>query len=291
MRLTSQIFLTSAIIATVLVPPSSWARDKRDDISKIGEREVAHKTEISQKKENEIGKKAAAEYESKSKVIMDPAVVSYIDRVAQKVVLNSDLRIPLLVKVVSSPDQKAEILPGGFMYISSGLIQNMNDEGQLAGVIAFGAADVATRHWASRETKAAILQYAMVPLISTPMTYGTYHGVMQSYRDGVPLAFLKFSREDVAESDYFAVQYLYKAGYDPNSYLALLDKFAKAEDSQANKPPESLRDRPPARQRMAFCQKEIESILPPRAPTRPDNSEFAKIKALLETASKPSGTP
>lgn len=291
MDFTSRQFLTLALLASSLTCPNGWARDKRGDISKIGKRNIARKSIISWEKEREVGHEYAVEVEARTKLVTDSRITQYVDGLAQIIAQNSDLKIPLVVEVIDSPEPNGLILPGGFIYINSGLIRMTENEGELAGLLSFGIADIATRHWASGMSKATILQYAMVPLIFTPATYGQYYGVMQAYMNGVPLTFLKFSREDVVESDYFALQYLYKAGYDPESYITLLDKFAKVEDSQANKPPESLRDRPPARIRIANCQKEISSILPPRDPSHPDNSDFAKTKALLETASKPSGTP
>jgi predicted Zn-dependent protease len=291
MRLTPRLFSISVILAYTLYCPTGWAQDKRDDISKIGQRDVAHKTDISQKKEIEIGRKAAAEYEAKFKLIMDSWVISYIDRVTQNVALNSDLKIPLLVKIVASSDPSADVLPGGFTYISSGLIQIMDDEGQLAGVIAYGAADVATRHWAAEQTKAAMLQYAMLPLIFTPISSGKYNDIMQKCENGMPLAMHKFRRGDVVESDYLALQYLYKAGYDPESYITLLGKFEKIEGTRSDRTPETFRDRPPAQVRIANCQKEISRILPPRKPSLPANAEFDKVKALLPNAPSPKAMP
>ncbi len=286
MKLNSRLLLTSAILASSLFCPSGWAKDKRDDISKIGKRNVAHKSIISLEKERAIGKQCTAEIESWAKLITDPQVGQYIDGVAQTIVLNSDLKIPLVVKVIDSPEPNGLILPGGVIYLNSGFIRIMDGEGELAGGLAYGAADIATRHWAAEQTKATILQYAMVPLIFTPTTYGTYYGTMEAHMNGTPLAYLKFSREDVAESDYFAVQYLYKAGYDPNSYIELLNKFAKMEDAQANKTPQIFRDRPPARVRISNCQKEISQFLPPRTPSLPANAEFDMIKALLPNTPK-----
>ncbi len=282
-------FLPLFLLTLFLACPNGWARNKRDDISKIGKRNIEHKSIIAVAKEQEIGRQYAKEIDSKAKLITDPVVVQYVDRVAKTVAQNSDLKIPLVVKVVDLPTPDGSVLPGGFIYINTGFIRAANGEGEVAAFFAYGIADIATRHWAREQTRATLLQYAMVPLVFSPKTYGQYNATMQAYTAGAPLSFLKFSREDVAESDYFALQYLYKAGYDPESYIAVLERFAKIEDAQ--KIPETFRDHPPARQRIANCRKEIAKILPPRTISPAPNDDLERVKALLFDATAPKAAP
>jgi predicted Zn-dependent protease len=278
-----KLLLSAALLFLALGPiaAQAWGRNKLDDLSKIGKRNVAHKSIISAEKEIEIGKAYAAELDKKLTLIDDPRVEQYVTAVANKVAKNSDLKIPLTVKIFDSRESKALTLPGGYIYISSSLIQSLDDEGQLAGVLAYGIADLAARHWAARQTKATILQYAMVPLIFTPSTYGVYYGVTAAYMNGLPLSFMKFAREDAVESDYLALEYLYKAGYAPQAYVSYLEKVGKAEDAQPKPAPPAFRGAPPARERIKSCEKEIARILPPRALPARDNSAFDAVKALL----------
>jgi predicted Zn-dependent protease len=127
-----------------------------------------------------------------------------------------------------------------------------------------------------------------VPLTFTPSSYGVYYGVMDTYMNGLPLSFMKFSREDALESDYLAMEYLYKAGYAPQAYVSYLENVGKAENAQPKPVPPAFRSVPPAGERIKNCEKEIARILPPRTHPAVDNSAFNAVKALL---AKPPAAP
>src|SRR5260370_4405898 len=178
------------------------AGDKKGDVSEIGNRKVAHRSIISQEQAIAMGKQFSTEIDHSAKVLTDPTINEYVNRVAQNVARNSDLMIPLTVKVIDSPEINAFALPGGFLYVNTGLLLAAEEEDQVAGVMAHEIAHVAARHWASQMTKATIAQYAMLPLLFIPMSYGLYYGLVDAYLNGVPLAFLTFTRGDEAEADY-----------------------------------------------------------------------------------------
>jgi predicted Zn-dependent protease len=257
--------------------------DKKDNVNAIGDRRVAHRSIISEEKEIAIGKQYSAEIDKTAKIITDPVINEYVNRVAQNIARNSDLKVPLTVKVIDSPGINAFALPGGFLYVNSGLLLAADGEAQLAGVIAHEVAHVAARHWASTQTKATILQYAMLPLIFTPMTYGVYMGVMEAYMNGVPLAFLKFSRNDEAEADYLGLQYMYKAGYDPESYLEIFSKVIDEERSSPGSVPKVFMDHPPTPDRIVALDKEMKTILPSRPQSLVSTSEFNDVQARLKS--------
>ena len=281
----SLLLCGSLSLVLLLGAQSGWTKSKLDDISKIGKRNVAGRSIISQEKENAIGGFYARQLEARVNLIADVAVNQYVDRVAQNIGRNSDLKIPLTVKVIESSEPDVLILPGGYVYVNSGWIQFVDDEAQLAGALAYGIARLATRQWAEQMTKQVILQYAMVPLINTPQSFGVFYGIMHQSPGGAPPGFLKFNREAVVEADYLGVQYLYKTGYDPHSYVTLLGKIAKIEDAHASQPPKIFRDRPPAQERIAACEKEIKKILPARNQGAVASAEFADIQARLKTLS------
>lgn len=259
------------------------AADKKDDPNAIGDRRVAHRSMISEEKEIGIGKQYSEEIEKSAKVINDPVINEYVNRVAQNIARNSDLKVPLTVKVIDAPGINAFALPGGFLYVQSGLLLAADGEAQVAGVIAHEVAHVAARHWASTQTKATILQYAMIPLIFTPMTYGVYYGVMEAYMNGVPLAFLKFSRNDEAEADYLGMQYLYKAGYDPASYEEIFSKVIDEERRSPGSVPKVFMDHPPTPDRIVAIDKEMKEILPTRPQALVSTSEFNDVQARLRS--------
>ena len=192
------------LTATLLAVPQllSAKRKSEEDVNEIGNRKVAHFSIISEEKEVEIGKQYATQIERTAKLVKDPVVTEYVNRVAQNVARNSDLQIPLTVKVIDNPQINAFALPGGFLYVNSGLVLAADEEDQLAGVMAHEIAHVAARHWASQMTKQTILAYSMLPLMLTPMSYPVYMGVSEAMNFGIPIAFLKFSRADEAEADY-----------------------------------------------------------------------------------------
>ena len=274
------VWVLMAVLVSAALPARS--ENKKDDVNAIGNRRVAHRSIISEEKEIAIGKQYASEIDKSAKIITDPVINEYVNRVAQNIARNSDLKIPLTVKVIDSPGINAFALPGGFLYVNSGLLLAADGEAQVAGVIAHEVAHVAARHWASTQTKATILQYAMIPLIFTPMTYGVYMGVMEAYMNGVPLAFLKFSRNDEAEADYLGLQYMYKAGYDPNSYLEIFSKVIE-ERSNPGSVPKIFMDHPPTPDRIVNLDKEMKTILPDRQRSLVSTSEFNDVQARLRT--------
>jgi predicted Zn-dependent protease len=255
---------------------------QKSDVDAIGNRKVAHRSIISQEKEIAIGKQYSTEIDRSAKLLSDPVVNEYVNRVAQNIARNSDLMIPLTVKVIDSPEINAFALPGGFLYVNSGLVMAADEEDQIAGVMAHEIAHVACRHWASQMTKATIAQYAMLPLIFIPMSYGVYYGVMEAYMNGVPLAFLKFSRGSESEADYLGIQYMYKAGYDPNSYVAFFGKVVEQERRSPGSIPSVFADHPPTGDRIVKSEEEIKAILPKREQYLVSTSEFDDIKGRLQ---------
>jgi len=279
----------SRFTALVLAAIFCWSAlpirgaDKKKDVNEIGNRRVARRSIISEEKEIAIGKQYATEIDRSAKLLKDPVVNEYVNRVAQNIARNSDLTIPLTVKVIDSPEINAFALPGGFLYVNTGLLMAADEEDQVAGVVAHEIAHVAARHWASQMTKAQILQYAMIPLIFIPMSYGVYYGIMEAYLNGVPLAFLKFSRGAESEADFLGIQYMYKAGYDPNSYVAFFGKVVEQERRSPGSIPTVFADHPPTGDRILKAEAAIKEILPKRDQYLVTTSEFDDIKARLQT--------
>src|SRR5271167_2656251 len=251
-----------AVLCLGLNVPARAGTDK-DDVDKVGDRNVAHKSIISTDKEIAIGRQYAEQIDKTAKLVKDTVVTEYVNRFAQNVARNSDLKVPLTVKVIDAPDINAFALPGGFLYVNSGLIKAADNESELAGVMAHEIAHVAARHWASQMTKATLLQYATIPLIFVPMSYPVYVGVSSALSYGVPLTFLKFSRADEAEADYLGLQYMYKAGYDPNAFAAFFGKVLEEERRQPGSVNELFADHPPTPDRIIKAEEKIKK-LPPR---------------------------
>jgi len=275
------VLLCAAI--PVFAKNTTDTKNKMDNVYDIGHRRVAHRSIISEQKEIAIGKKYSEQIDRSSKLVKDPVITEYVNRVAQNIAENSDAKVPITVKVIDSPEINAFTLPGGFIYVNTGLLHAAGSEAQLAGVLAHETAHVACRHWASDMTKQTLLQFAMIPLMITPLSYPVYLGITEGMNFGIPLAFLKFSRNDEQQADFLGLQYMWKAGYDPNAYLAMFSKIITEQRSNPGSVPSVFMDHPPTQDRIIAAEKEIKDILPKRSEYLVSTSEFQTVQDRLNT--------
>ncbi len=254
------------------------------DVSAIGNRSsVGHGLNFySLEHEIQLGKQLSAEVERQAKFINDPVVVEYVNRVGQNLVRNSDAQVPFTIKVIDSDVVNAFALPGGFFYVNSGLILHADEESELAGVMAHEIAHVCARHGTKQATKGEITQLAMIPaMIFIPYTLAGY-AIYQGMQFAIPMAFLQFTRTDEKEADYLGLEYMYKAGYDPNAFVAFFEKVASDEKKQPGTIPKIFSTHPPTPDRIEASQKEIATILPQRPEYIVTTSEFDVVKHRLQ---------
>ncbi len=228
-----------------------------------------------------VGKQYSVEVEKSSHLVTDPVIVEYVNRIGQNLVKNSDARVPFTIKVIDSDEVNAFALPGGFFYVNSGLIMACDEEAELAGVMAHEISHVIAHHAARQQTKLNYAQIGSIPLII--MTQGTYtgYGIYEASQLAIPLTFLKFSRMDEAEADYLGVQYMYKAGYDPQSFITLFEKLDALEKHKPGTLAKAFADHPQTPDRIAASEEEIATILPPKPEYIVTTSEFDDVKARL----------
>jgi predicted Zn-dependent protease len=227
-----------------------------------------------------MGKDYSLQVESTSKLITDPAVSEYINRLGQNLVRNSDSQVPFIIKIIDSDDINAFALPGGFFYVDSGLILAADNEAELAGVMAHEIAHVAACHAARENTRGQIMNLASIPLvmIGGPVGYAAY----QAAGLALPLTFLKFSRGFESEADFLGVQYMYKAGYDPQAFTSFFEKVKSLEKRKQNVVAKAFETHPQTPDRIQKTQKEINTLLPAQEEYKVDTSEFQDAKARLE---------
>src|SRR5438128_8999136 len=184
----------SALALAVLVALSTAvAKDKKKDPEEIGNRDVGKGINFySLEKEIGLGKQLAQEVERQAKIIDDPIIAEYVNRVGQNLVRNSDAKVPFTIKVVDSEDVNAFALPGGFFFVNSGLILKAESEAELAGVMAHEIAHVAARHGTRQATRGEVMNLASIPLIFMGGWAG--YGARQAASVLVPVGFLSFSR-------------------------------------------------------------------------------------------------
>jgi beta-barrel assembly-enhancing protease len=253
------------------------------DVNAIGNRNVGKGLDFySMEHEIAIGKQLSQEVEKSAKFIDDPVVTEYVNRVGQNLVRNSDARVPFTIKVIDSDQVNAFALPGGFFYVNSGLILHADEESELAGVMAHEIAHVCARHGTKQQTKGDIVQLASIPaMIFIPYSWAGY-ALYEGINLAIPMTFLKFSRDDEKEADYLGLQYMYKAGYDPNSFVSFFEKVEALEKKQPGTIPKYFATHPPTPDRIEAAQKEIADILPPRNEYIVTTSEFDMVKRRLQ---------
>src|SRR5215831_11309055 len=289
--------MRSRVLAVILlVPLSCLAQVSADkpgkhhpagihDLGAIGNRNVGCGRGVgnwySVEKQIEMGKAYSQQVESTSRLINDPVITEYINRVGQNLVRNSDAEVPFTIKVVDSDEVNAFALPGAFFYVDSGLVLAADSEAELAGVMAHEISHVTLRHGTKQATKAEMIQLgAMAAMIFVPYGWAGY-GIYEGMNLAIPLTFLKFSRDAEREADFLGIQYMYKAGYDPNAYVTFFERIQADEKRRPGSIPKVFSTHPPTPERIELAQKEIARILPDRDEYIVTTSEFDSVKSRL----------
>jgi len=257
-------------------------KNSKEDVEAIGNRNVGKGVNLfSLEREIALGKQLAQEVERSSKLIDDPVVTEYVNRVGQNLVRNSDARVPFTIKVIDSDEVNAFALPGGFFYVNSGLILRAQEESELAGVMAHEISHVCARHGTKNATKGELMQLATIPLILLGPGGWAGYGIYQGVNLAIPVTYLKFSRDAEREADYLGIQYMYKTGYDPNSYVTFFERIQADEKRRPGSIPKVFSTHPPTPERIENTQKEIARILPARQEYIVTTSEFDTVKSRL----------
>jgi beta-barrel assembly-enhancing protease len=255
------------------------------DIDAIGNRNIGCGRGIgnwySIERQIAMGKQYSDQVEATSRLVKDPEVSGYINSIGQNLVRNSDSLVPFTIKVIESDDINAFALPGGFFYVDSGLILAADNEAELAGVMAHEIAHVAACHVARQNTRGKMMNMASIPLmmIGGPIGYAGYEALTIA----TPLTYLKFSRHFESEADFLGIQYMYKAGYDPQALTAFFEKIKSLERSKESRVVKAFRTHPQTPERIEKTQAEINTLLPPQLEYKVDTSEFEDTKSRLES--------
>jgi predicted Zn-dependent protease len=216
--------------------------------------------------------------------LQDNDVQAYVRTVAARIAANSDLKVPLRVTVLDSTELKALALPGGYLYVTSGVIRAAKTESELAGVLSREIARIAARH-ATRSSKASLVSKLFVPVtqvaagiftggtMSPAAAYGISYGieglggVLQHVSNGT-------NEKLETEADQLGIQYAWKAGYDPRGFIEFLDSIAISTNKNF------VNDEPQLHERLLEAFTEIE-YLPPQKDFVPDTGEFDRIRSLV----------
>ncbi len=255
-----------------------------NDVDAIGNRKVGGRglgDWYSLETEIKVGKQYAMQVDNSVKMINDPVVTEYVNRIGQNLVRNSDAQVPFTIKVIDSDEINAFALPGGFFYVNSGLILAADEEAELAGVMAHEIAHVCARHQMRQMTRANWAQIGTLPLIFVGggIGYAVYEGAGL----GLPLTFMKFQRNFEAEADFLGLQYMYKTGYDPQAFISFFEKIQAQEKKKPGTLAKAFASHPQTPDRIEKSQQEIATILPAKTQYIVSTSEFDDVKSRLAT--------
>ncbi len=228
-----------------------------------------------------MGRAYSQQVEHGAKLVSDPMVTEYVNRIGQNLVRNSDAKVPFTIKVIDTDELNAFALPGGFFYVNSGLILAADNEAELAGVMAHEIAHVAACHVAREQTRGNIVNLASIALIFVPGGWAVYEGTQAALSIGVPLTFMKFSRTFESQADFLGMEYMYKAGYDPQSFISFFEKIEAQEKKKPGTIAKAFESHPMTEDRVAAAQAELKNVLPARPEYIVDTSEFQQVKSRL----------
>jgi predicted Zn-dependent protease len=277
--------LSVFLIVLLSFPQLAFAGRKHSDVENIGNRDINGNVAlifpnfVSLEKEIQMGAQYAQFFEQTARLVEDPVVNEYVDRLGQKIVKHSDAKVPFVIKVVDTDEVNAFALPGGYFYVNKGLILESENESELAGVMAHEIAHVTARHATERMTKSQLLQFATIPALFVG-GYWTQYAIYQGLGMGMSLAVLGITRKSEAEADQLGAQYLWNTGIDPQGFITFFEKLEAKEKNKPGKFASFFRTHPPVEDRIVKVQEEI-SFLPVKDEYVVTTSEFENVKQRL----------
>ena len=282
--------LTRIVMVIVLVVATSspmvaaeQKKPKHSDIDNIGNRNInkglGNLNFTSLEKEIALGRQLAAEIERQVKLVTDPKVNEFVNRVGQNLIRNSDALVPFTFKVIEDDSINAFALPGGFVFVNTGIILTADEESELAGVMAHEIAHVTARHGTENATKGQIVNLATIPLIFMGGLAG--FGLRQAAGFAIPMQFMRFSRKAEEEADYLGMQYAYRTGYDPTSAITFFEKVQARETAKPGTMSKLFSSHPPTEERIRKTTQNIGLVLPEKEQYVLTTSEFNDVQEQL----------
>jgi predicted Zn-dependent protease len=274
-----QIVAMLAIGALAALPLP--ADDKKKDPDEIGNRKVDGRVNwYSMEKEIAMGKQYAMEIERQAKIVDDPIIAEYVNRVGQNLVRNSDVKVPVSIKVLETDEPNAMALPGGFFFVNTGLLKLAQNESEVAGVMGHELAHIAARHATRQMTRAGIVNLATIPMMILGGGWAMY-GIYQASNLLIPMTFLRFSREFESEADLLGLQYMYKAGYDPNGFVDMFERLESMEKRKPGTISKMFTSHPPTGDRIVKVQEITAKYLKEKPEYVVTTSEFDDVRDRL----------
>ncbi len=280
MRFVRRFLSLAAAAAALYAQQDSKPKDPKKDPDQIGNRDVDKGLNwYSIPKEIALGKTLAQQVVQQGHIVEDPVISEYVNRLGQNLARNSDSKFPLTIKVLRDESPNALSLPGGFFFVNTGLILTAGSEAELAGGMAHEIAHIAARHVTRTLTRQQATQLATIPLIFMGGWAG--YGARQAAGPLLGMSMLRFDRAFESEADMLGLEYLYKAGYDPNGMVDIFEKLDALNKRKQGKAAGWFSDHPLTQDRIVSAQKNIQTLLKSRPEYVETTSEFNAVKARL----------
>jgi predicted Zn-dependent protease len=230
--------------------------------------------------EMELGRRMAAELETQARIVHDPIIAEYVNRLGQNLAKQADAPFPLTVKMIRSSEINAFTLPGGYVYVNSAIFMMADNEAEFASVVAHEIGHAAARHATRQESRGRLAKMIGTPL---GMLIPGLGGLLARQAEGIaaPIASLHFSRAFEIEADRLSVHYLYGAGYDPAASIDMFERIASTERATPGRVAKLFLSHPPTRDRIAKTQREIRKLNPERGSYVLNTSEFEVVRKRL----------
>jgi predicted Zn-dependent protease len=230
-------------------------------------------------REVELGRKMATDVMRQARLLDDPVVVEYVNRLAQNLVRNSDARVPFTVRVIDSRQVNAFALPGGFLFVNTGMLLRTESEAELAGVLAHEIAHVAARHGTKQATRKELVNYASMPLVLAGGWLG--YTLRQLLGIALPMGFNQFTRGMERQADTLGLDYLYRSGYDPLAFVDFFERMGSLEKTRPGLVSRMFSSHPMTASRIKAAQHQIQRHMQPRPTYVVDTSEFENIRTRV----------
>lgn len=227
-----------------------------------------------------LGRQMAAEVEKQAHMIDDPIIAEYVNRVGQNLALRANADFPVSVKMIQSDDINAFTLPGGFVYVNSGVMKMADNEAELASVIAHEIGHAAARHATRQATRGQLARFAALPLDVLLPGWGGL-AARQTANAAAPMVTFHFSRAFETEADLLGVRYLSEAGYDPEASIDMFERIQSMERGSRGAVSKLFLSHPPTSDRIAKTQKEIGKLKGQRDDYVLNTSEFEAVRTRL----------
>lgn len=278
--------LPALLLAIGLLPAADKKADKEKDPNEIGGRNVAAGLNLySLDREIALGKQLSIEIHKQARIVDDPIVSEYLNRLGQNLARHSDIAFPVSFTVIESDEINAFTLPGGFVFVNTGLIKLSDNEAELASVLSHELGHAAARHATRQATRDQMIAAGSLPLA----VMGGWAGLAarQAATAAAPLALFHFSRAFETEADLLGIQYLWKAGYDPDASVDMFERVESTEKRLPGSVSKLFRTHPLTADRIEKTQKNIDELLPSRQDYVVNTSEYEDVRARLYSLTAP----